>query len=173
MVRFIPLLLLPLLACDDTTEDAPDAAPAEEVACTLGLGMAEGEFETLDAEGALELLQGFQGLLVVLPRMRVEGPAAPMDAAFSVKLEGEAPFGGAQADTLLFEAQGASVTEDIVVFMSPTDISLFKDKRADLTIKLSNVEHTCTVQREVLLVDRETCIHATDDPVCPDAGVSE
>ncbi len=172
MHRLLPALLL--LGCPgDTPDETVDAQVAAQVDCQLGIADGDGDgFSAMDADGALEMLQGFQGFLVVLPRVRVEAPAEPMDLSFSVELAGEAPFGGVQLATPLFEAgDGGSVTDDIVVFLTPTDISHFKDRPATLSVRLDSAAHTCLVQREVLLVDRDVCVHAGDDPVCPDAGV--
>ncbi len=171
MWRLFPLLLL--LGCpDEGTPEEPDAPPATEVACELGLREGDRGFAPMGAAPELEMLQGFQGFLVILPRIRLEGPVALMNAHFGVALDGEAPFGGAQLDTELF-GDGAShaVTDDIVVFLTPTDVSHFKDREAELTIRLENRTHTCTVSRRVLLVDHDVCVHAADEPVCPDGGV--
>ncbi len=118
------------------------------------------------------MLQGFQGFLVVLPRIRVQAPPALMNAHFAVELDGEAPFGASQVDTELFALEAdRSETDDIVVFLTPTDVSHFRDREALLIIRLENRAHTCTVSQRVLLVDHDVCVHATDEPVCPDAGV--
>lgn len=171
MRRVLPLLLL--CGCpDDTPTEDLDAPAPEAVACELGLRGPDGEYQQMGDEPELEMLQGFQGFLVVLPRIRIEAPPALMHAHFGVELDGERPFGGSQLDTELFPlAAGQSETDDIVVFLTPTDVSHFKDREATLTIRLENQTHTCTVQRRVTLVDHDVCVHASDEPVCPDAGV--
>lgn len=171
--------MLALTACDSGGDDAvdpgqPDAGERRAIECELGHGDGERGFRPLAEPGEYEMLLGFQGFLVILPRLKVSEDVGMADAKFSVAIDGDPTFGGIQPGTVLFRIDpsdpndAGAVTEDIVVFLSPIDVGHFKDRIATLTIKFENDDATCTVQREVRLVDHDVCVHANDEPVCPD-----
>ena len=58
------------------------------------------------------------------------------------------------------------VSEDILLFLTPSDIGYFTGRQATLTTRLFNDTTTCIATAEVLLVDEDDCIHATDEVVC-------
>lgn len=168
LVRWWATLML-LYACDtggSETHEAP-APPRTVVACDLGHRQGSEPFVPFGDDGELELRVGFQGFLVVTPRVRAEPSLlGRVDVTYSVRVDGEPPFGSVQPDTEVAVAGEDGVSEDIVVLLTPSDIGHFEDRMATLGVRLVADTVECTASARVRLVDHDDCIHADGDARC-------
>lgn len=162
---------LTVAGCDDGGDDAAvrDAEiPRREVTCVLGVPLAVGPFAPLADAGTLELYVGFQGFLVVTPRLWMAEPGPlTVEVRTSIELDGEQPFGGVLVDTELApDGAGGAVSGDLVLFLTPSELGHFKDRSARLAVRVIGAQIECTAEVRIRFVDEDNCIHADDAPVC-------
>lgn len=154
---------------DDDAGPPPDGAPST-FECELVERGADGAWAPLGPDARAELVLGFQGFLFVEVYVRATGPAPRrVDVILSVTIEGDAPYGGSQPETALTPtADGAAVSEAIVVFFSSSSVGEYVDRTVEIAVKLEGDGASCTTTGRYLLVDDDPCIHTGDEPICPD-----
>lgn len=152
-------------ASEDTSQ------PPSPYACEVGHRDADGRFVALADGDRIELELGFQGFLFVEVCARTFDPSPPDRSLATAVIEvADRPPVGVQQSEVGFSSapDGGRVSDDVLIYLSPSTISYFADRRGELSLRLAGDQLECTTAGSILLVDDDPCIHTGDVPICPD-----
>lgn len=167
-LRTLALLLIVGCGGGDDPIDKPDPSK-RALTCEIGKTLAGGTFTPMSVQNEVELVLGFQGFLFVVVQVRTDGPAnTRANVKTSVTIEGQEPFGGVQRNLLIRSTTvGASMSEDVNVFLESSNITAYKNKNGVIALRLDGEDWYCVATADVHMVDDDECIHTGDVPICP------
>ncbi len=156
------LAMVVQVGCTAAAEPDADAA-ATEIRCALGRWV-DGTFVEIVEGGDAELTRGFQGYLLVVAALRIEG-ATPRKTHVLLRAakDDDEPHDSARPG-LPWEQQGnGAVSESFEVWLSPPLVTAFTGHEGWIEATVRDAgEDLCVVHRKVRFVDDEVCMHYED-----------
>ena len=146
-----------LSACEPISTDPPPPTEKAPFDCELGILDGDLEFVSLNDQDKAELILGFQGFLFLEFFLQSDYEPDTCNVVLSIDIEGETPAGGSQPGV---EFDGTGLSDPVLVFLPTANISLYTGKTAVLAFRVEDATHSCTVTKNVLLVDDDPTIHS-------------
>ena len=158
-----PLLAAALCGCPSGDDDD------EPFPCEAGTLTEEGAFVPLLDGDRAELVLGFQGFLFVELRARADDPPRRTAASMRITVAGDPPAGSSQNEVDFVAAPGGGfVSDPVLVFLDGSAPEGYVGRTAEVAVALAGEGRRCVMERSVLLVDDDPCVHTDGEPVCPD-----
>lgn len=160
-------------ACGGPVDDEPPPpAPKTEVPCKIGLTDDVGTFSPMGEGAKAELVLGFQGFLFVEVHVQTgDVESGRADVRASVSVDGEDPFGTNQRGVAVeARADGTGLSDAVLLFLDSSNIAEYKDRHADLRLRMDGDIWTCTATASATFVDDDPCIHTDAEAICPGDG---
>ncbi|MEY3012252.1 MAG: hypothetical protein RIT45_987 [Pseudomonadota bacterium] len=153
---------LALLGCASDGAGGADGAGAE-IRCELGR-LVDGAFVEMPEGGDAELTRGFQGYLLVVAALRIEG-ATPRKTNVLLRAakDQDEPHDSARPGLPWTQQGDGAISEAFEVWLSPPLVTAFTGHEGWLEATVREAgEDLCVVRRAVRFVDDEVCMHYED-----------
>lgn len=142
--------------------DALDAQPTAP-RCVLG-HIEGGVFVETPAGGDVELTRGFQGYLLVVAALRIEG-ASPRKTLVKLHAnkDGDPPHDSARPGLQWEAAGGGAISESFEIWLSPPLVTAFVGRTGSIALEVSEAgAQLCALEQAVRFVDDQVCMHYED-----------